>query len=285
MKDLKVLKLSIPTLDNSECKTLMGGDGYGCGDDVVIGGDLQEFVETADGYRPDHSDYDYQDDILDDEQNDYDYNYDGESENGDSDTSLLISEKELSKLVEGMEKTLADKIVEAWEKGLIVKGDGSRNSPAYFDQGEGKIFINDLSVDSTVMAHEFTHYLQNELGMMGDASDYTGSANLELEANLIQAIMDFADGMYSNREWFSGEHDNNWIINNIDQDPETGVITIDEEFWDWLNDSDAMNDFLDVWLDYWNNNPNSSDIYTEGAQDNWDYNWEQIFDQLGIEHP
>ena len=32
MKDLKVLKLSIPTLDNSECKTLMGGDGYGCGE-------------------------------------------------------------------------------------------------------------------------------------------------------------------------------------------------------------------------------------------------------------
>ena len=29
MKDLKVLKLSIPTLDSSECKTLMGGDGYG----------------------------------------------------------------------------------------------------------------------------------------------------------------------------------------------------------------------------------------------------------------
>ena len=27
------------------------------------------------------------------------------------------------------------------------------------------------------------------------------------------------------------------------------------------------------------------DIYTEGAQDNWDYNWEQIFDQLGIKHP
>ena len=40
MKDLKKLKLSIPTLDNSECKTLMGGDGYGCGDDVVIGGDM-----------------------------------------------------------------------------------------------------------------------------------------------------------------------------------------------------------------------------------------------------
>ena len=73
MKDLKVLKLSIPTLDSSECKTLMGGDGYGYD---VIGGDLQECVITADGYRPDHSDYDYQDDLLDDEQNDYGYDHD-----------------------------------------------------------------------------------------------------------------------------------------------------------------------------------------------------------------
>lgn len=280
MKDLKVLKLSIPTLDNSECKTLMGGDGYG--DD---GEYLPECVITADAYRPDHSDYDYQDDLLDDEQNDYDYNHDEERGNDDSDTSHSISEQELSKLIEGLEKTLSGKIVEAWEKGLIVKGDGSHKSAAYFDQGEGKIFINDLSVDSTVLAHEFTHYLQNELGMMGSASDYTGSANLELEANLIQTITDFTEGGYSDREWLSGEHNNVWILDRIDRDPETGVITVNEEFWDWLNDSDAMNDLLDMWLDYWNDNPNSSDIYTEGAQDNWDYNWKQIFDQLGIKHP
>lgn len=282
MKDLKVLRLSIPTLDSSECKTLMGGDGYGYDFD---GGDLPELVVTADNYRPDHSDYDYQDDLLDDEQNDYDYNHDEERGNDDSDTSHSISEQELSKLIEGLEKTLSGKIVEAWEKGLIVKGDGSHKSAAYFDQGEGKIFINDLSVDSTVLAHEFTHYLQNELGMMGSASDYTGSANLELEANLIQTITDFTEGGYSDREWLSGEHNNVWILDRIDRDPETGVITVNEEFWDWLNDSDAMNDLLDMWLDYWNDNPNSSDIYTEGAQDNWDYNWEQIFDQLGIKHP
>ena len=196
-----------------------------------------------------------------------------------------VLEQELSKLIEGLEKTLSGKIVEAWEKGLIVKGDGSHKSVAYFDQGEGKIIINDLSVDSTVLAHEFTHYLQNELGMMGSASDYTGSANLELEANLIQTITDFTEGGYSDREWLSGEHNNVWILDRIDRDPETGLITVNEEFWDWLNDSDAMNDLLDMWLDYWNDNPNSSDIYTEGAQDNWDYNWEQIFDQLGIKHP
>lgn len=284
MKDLKKMKLSIPTLDNSECKTLMGGDGYGYDYDVN-GGELSELVVTADGYRPDHSDYDYQDDLLDDEQNDYDYNHDEERGNDDSDTSHSISEQELSKLIEGLEKTLSGKIVEAWEKGLIVKGDGSHKSAAYFDQGKGKIFINDLSVDSTVLAHEFTHYLQNKLGMMGSASDYTGSANLELEANLIQTITDFTEGGYSDREWLSGEHNNVWILDRIDRDPETGVITVNEEFWDWLNDSDAMNDLLDMWLDYWNDNPNSSDIYTEGAQDNWDYNWEQIFDQLGIKHP
>ena len=176
--------------------------------------------------------------------------------------------------------------MEAWEKGLIVKGDGSHKSAAYFDQGEGKIFINDLSVDSTVLVHEFTHYLQNELGMMGSASDYTGSANLELEANLIQTIMDsISEVGCATREWLGGEHDTAWVIGRIDCDSETGVITVNEEFWDWLNDPDAMNDLLDMWLDYWNDNPNSSDIYTEGAQDNWDYNWEQIFDQLGIKHP
>ena len=266
MKDLKKLKLSIPTLDSSECKTLMGGDGYGYDFD---GGDLPELVVTADDYRPDHSDYDYQDDLLDDEQNDYDYNHDEERGNDDSDTSLPISEQELSKLIEGLEKTLSGKIVEAWEKGLIVKGDGSHKSAAYFDQGEGKIFINDLSVDSTVLVHEFTHYLQNELGMMGSASDYTGSANLELEANLIQTIMDsISEVGCATREWLGGEHDTAWVIGRIDCDSGTGVITVNEEFWDWLNDPDAMNDLLDMWLDYWNDNPNSSDIYTEGAQEN-----------------
>ena len=111
MKDLKKLKLSIPTLDSSECKTLMGGDGYGYDFD---GGDLPELVVTADDYRPDHSDYDYQDDLLDDEQNDYDYNHDEERGNDDSDTSHSISEQELSKLIEGLKKLF---LVKLWKPG------------------------------------------------------------------------------------------------------------------------------------------------------------------------
>lgn len=84
------MKLSIPTLDSSECKTLMGGDGYGYDFD---GGDLPELVVTADDYRPDHSDYDYQDDILDDEQNDY--GYDQDYDNGhDSDYNVPDQLKE-----------------------------------------------------------------------------------------------------------------------------------------------------------------------------------------------
>lgn len=78
MKDLKVLNLSIPTLDSSECKTLMGGDGY------AWEMDLPEVVVTPDNDRPDRSDYDYHDDPFDDGQNDYDYDYDN-NHSGDQD--------------------------------------------------------------------------------------------------------------------------------------------------------------------------------------------------------
>ena len=78
MKDLKVLNLSIPTLDSSECKTLMGGDGY------AWEMDLPEVVVTPDNDRPDRSDYDYHDDPFDDGQNDYDYDYDYDYDNNHS---------------------------------------------------------------------------------------------------------------------------------------------------------------------------------------------------------
>lgn len=277
MKDLKVLNLSIPTLDSNECKTLMGGDGYAW--EI----DLPEVVITPDNNRPESPDSDYQDDILDDGQDDYGYDNDLGSDNND-DTSISISEQDLSKLIEGLEKTLANKIVEAWKNGILVKGDGTQKSAAYFDPEKGQIFINDLSVDNTMLVHEFTHYLQSKIGMMGDADDDKGNANFELEANIIQAIMDIADGMYGDRGWISGKHDEEWITKHIEQDEETGVITVDKDLWDWLNNSESMNDFLDMWINYWENNPNRSDTYIEEHQDNWDYNWEQIFKELGFKH-
>ena len=39
------------------------------------------------------------------------------------------------------------------------------------------------------------------------------------------------------------------------------------------------------WLDYWNEIPNTPNEYTQGNQDDWDYNWGSVFDQSGILHP
>ena len=146
MKDLKVLKLSIPTLGNSECKTLMGGDGYGCGDE---GEYLPECVITADGYRPDHSDYDYQDDILDDEQNDYgnDQDYD----NGhDSDYNVPDQLKEtFEKLPEKMQDFLkANNIKIIYDPNYK---NGSGGPASYFSEDKS---IKTSSLDDNILLRE-----------------------------------------------------------------------------------------------------------------------------------
>ena len=191
MKDLKVLKLSIPTLDNSECKTLMGGDGYGCGDDVVIGGDLQEFVETADGYRPDHSDYDYQDDILDDEQNDYGYDDSREYDNNDNLAPGGVSVKDV---VETLPQSIQNYYNSLVEKGLlksvtfgeinkvghsIISKDGTFSIIIDIDPGinlEAWMYAN-------VMQQELFHYFQYQTGIMKSVDD--NHSPIEYQENLM----------------------------------------------------------------------------------------------------
>lgn len=48
---------------------------------------------------------------------------------------------------------------------------------------------------------------------------------------------------------------------------------------------EEMNEAMNDWLNYWNNISGTPDVYTEGNQENWNYNWRDIFDQLGIIHP
>ena len=68
-------------------------------------------------------------------------------------------------------------------------------------------------------------------------------------------------------------------------DGETGQLSIDQTLWDWLNNNEEMNEAMNDWLNYWNNISGTPDVYTEGNQENWNYNWGDIFDQLGIIHP
>ena len=75
MKNLKVLNLSIPTLDSSECKALMGGDGY------IWGGELDiDVIIRPDNDQPERPDYDLDDDNQDYNQDDYDFDSDDSEE-------------------------------------------------------------------------------------------------------------------------------------------------------------------------------------------------------------
>ena len=280
MKDLKVLNLSIPTLDSSECKTLMGGDGYAW--EI----DLPEVVVTPNRDEPDYSDYDYHDDILDDDQSDYDY--DSDDSELDNDIKPPLSEEELKNMLKDMNPILAQKIIEAWKNGLIVKGDGIHHTDkmAYYDQKTGLIVINSLSIDQTMLGHEFTHALQGQNGMLSDHNSNKGDANNEFQANFIQMLLDVTDlEGYGYRGWIGAEHNEDWIVNHVNIDGETGQLSIDQTLWDWLNNNEEMNEAMNDWLNYWNNISGTPDVYTEGNQENWNYNWRDIFDQLGIIHP
>lgn len=284
MKNLKPLNLSIPTLDCSECKSLMGGDGYAW--------DLPEVVVAPDKDRPDRpdsSDYDYHDDILDDDQNDYEYdiNQDYQSQEGEL-TNPPLNEEELNAVLNGMNPILAQLIKDVWERGFIVKGDGINHTakPAYYDVGMGKIVINDFSIDQTILGHEFTHFLQGLNKMLGGENSNIGDANNEFQANFIQMLLDVSDPYgYSNRGWLDERHNENWLVDHVSVNEETGKLSIDQVLWDWLNDNKAMNDAMKDWLDYWSKVPNTPSEYIQGTQDGWDYKWGDVLDQLGISHP
>jgi hypothetical protein len=280
MKNLKVLNLSIPTLDSSECKALMGGDGY------IWGGELDiDVIIRPDNDQPERPDYDLDDDNQDYNQDDYDFDSDDSEE--DKEINPPLSEEELNIMLKDMNPILAQKIIEAWKNGLIVKGDGIHHTDkmAYYDTKTGLIVINNLSIDQTILGHEFTHAIQGQNSMLSGDSSNKGDANNEFQANFIQMLLDVTDFGFGYRGWIGAEHNEDWLVNHVNIDGETGQLSIDQTLWDWLNNDERMNEAMNDWLNYWNNIPGTPDVYTEGSQDDWNYNWVVVFDQLGIIHP
>ena len=267
MKDLKVLKLSIPTLDNSECKTLMGGDGYGCGDDVVIGGDLQEFVETADGYRPGHSDYDYQDDILDDEQNDYGYDHDYDNSH-DNDYNVPDQLKgTFEKLPEKMQDFLkANNIKIIYDPNYK---NGSGGPASYFSEDKS---IKTSSLDDNILLREVIHAVQDAMGsldgMSHSAEEFQEKALGDLASYFNGVInenggcgftLDFSDGNSSWSEFVGSCFDDD---DNFDRDAfKEGIM-----------------DFFDIFQDTHSNVSG----YNDSLEDNYNWHWDEFFDLLGL---
>lgn len=263
MKDLKVLKLSIPTLGNSECKTLMGGDGYGCGDE---GEYLPECVITADSYRPDHSDYDYQDDILDDEQNDYgnDQDYD----NGhDSDYNVPDQLKEtFEKLPEKMQDFLkANNIKIIYDPNYK---NGSGGPASYFSEDKS---IKTSSLDDNILLREVIHAVQDAMGSLDGMSH---SAE-EFQEKVLGDLVDYSDSFIRNEGWgFTldfGNVNSSW--------PEFVKSCFDN---DGNFDRDAFKegimDFFDIFQDAHSNVSG----YNDSLEDNYNWHWDEFFDLLGL---
>lgn len=264
MKDLKVLKLSIPTLGNSECKTLMGGDGYGCGDE---GEYLPECVITADGYRPDHSDYDYQDDILDDEQNDYgnDQDYD----NGhDSDYNVPDQLKEtFEKLPEKIQDFLkANNIKINYDPNYK---NGSGGPASYFSEDKS---IITSSLDDNVLLREVIHAVQDAMGSLDGMSH---SAE-EFQEKALGDLADYFDSFIKGNEGWGytldfGDANTSWsefVENCFDNDG-----NFDRDAF-----KEGIMDFFDIFQDAHSNVSG----YNDSLEDNYNWHWDEFFDLPGL---
>lgn len=277
-KTLKELELSIPTLDVLTCKQLMGGDGYleggdACGD-VIISGEM-----------PDDRDFELDPDLRDDD-SDVSDNDNADSQDTNQSTDVPLTEEQMSKLLSGLHSDVAKLLKAAFDKGLIGMGNGENSMrAAYYDASTGRIIINNVEGGAQLLEHELTHWAQDQNGMLSGAESMVGDANNEFQATLMQAILDIGDGAYGDRDWLDGDHDEQWIAEHTNYDENTDHVSVDSEFWEWLNDNDSMNEALEDWLDYWRDREGTPNTYVDGAQDDWNYNWEEIFDALGIGHP
>ena len=264
MKDLKVLRLSIPTLDSSECKTLMGGDGYGYDFD---GGDLPELVVTADDYRPDHSDYDYQDDLLDDEQNDYGYDHDYDNSH-DNDYNVPDQLKgTFEKLPEKIQDFLkANNIKIIYDPNYK---NGSGGPASYFSEDKS---IKTSSLDDNILLREVVHAVQDAMGsldgMSHSAEEFQEKALGDLASYFNGVInenggcgftLDFSDGNSSWSEFVGSCFDDD---DNFDRDAfKEGIM-----------------DFFDIFQDTHSNVSG----YNDSLEDNYNWHWDEFFDLLGL---
>ena len=270
MKDLKVLKLSIPTLDNSECKTLMGGDGYGCGDDVVIGGDLQECVITADGYRPDHSDYDYQDDVLDDEQNDYGYDHDYDNSH-DNDYNVPDQLKgTFEKLPEKMQDFLkANNIKIIYDPNYK---NGSGGPASYFSEDKS---ITTSSLDDNVLLREVIHAVQDAMGsldgMSHSAEEFQEKALGDLASYFENTFKEERNDPFGYNSLDLGNVNSSWpefVENCFDNDR-----NFDRDAF-----KEGIMDFFDIFQDAHSNVSG----YNDPLEHDYNWHWDEFFDLLGL---
>lgn len=260
MKDLKILNLSIPTLDSSECKALMGGDGYAW--EI----ELPEVVVTPDNNRPDHSDYDNHDDILDDNQNDYDHDSDNE---GNNDYKVPDQLKEtFEKLPEKIQNFLkANNININYDPNYK---NGSGGSASYNSENKS---ITTSSLDDNTLLREAIHAVQDAMGLL-DGKSHSAE---EFQEKALGDLADYFDCVFKGGEGFGysldfgDKGDCSWV------QFVTSCFDNDGNF-----DRDAFKEDIMDYFGIFQETHSDNSGYNDPLEDGYNWNWDDFFDILGL---
>lgn len=213
MKDLKILNLSIPTLDSSECKALMGGDGYAW--EI----ELPEVIVTPDNNRADHSDYDNHDDILDDDQNDYDHDNDGEQ-------GIDKGSFNVDNMVKHAQPQVGNACVFAAINAMLC-GFGQESALGWFGIASDYANGNDVSIDS-ILDGSFNGVTSDEMsGLLEQYFDNVSPVDSDglsesLDDGPVYGILNPGDTDGN------GEEDDGHAVVIIDYDEDSGTVY----YWD-----------------------------------------------------
>ncbi len=163
------------------------------------------------------------------------------------------------------------------------------NIPAYYDTVANKFFINkapNFIPNNYVIAHEYTHYLQDKKGML-PVNAKEGNFNREMQADVVAAIFGYrySSDFYQFR-WMSTETKEEIMagldIVVTDQETNKKDVFVTQELLSKLHNKKFILKLQREWRTYYEARPNTPKTYLEGEQKNWDYQWSYFFKELNI---
>lgn len=187
----------------------MGGDGY----------NLSEVIVTYDYDKPDHSDYDNQDDILDDSQNDYDHD-------GDGDHGIKEGSFNVDNMLQNAQPQVGNACVFAAISAMLC-GFGQASDLGWFGIASGYANNNNISIDS-ILDGSFNGVTSEEMpGLLEQYFDEVSPTDRDglsedLDDGPVFGIMDPGDTDEN------GEEDDGHAVVIIDYDEDSGTVS----YWD-----------------------------------------------------
>lgn len=200
---------------------------------------------------------------------------------------LKISKETLEVLKGSMDENLYKFIEDLWKKDAVRENPDSSKNPfsAYYDSEKNILYITnpDFASEHT-LAHEYAHYLQDQNNALAPKGSDIGDFNNEMQADILATIYSYAfQGDFIGNVWLNDETKKEFR-NGLEIDSKNR-ISVRKEFWNNLNDNGYMLKLQSEWRSYHEGHPTSSPTNLAGEKRDWNYNWQNYFDKLGIKHP